>query len=163
MGNVRGIDFASTLPLQPVVTASQESEEAVEPNKRQKKMFAIQPFGASWDLLRKLFNEGFDLPAELKVKNVAEAPKIEVKLSLAWRGGKKSESDEFLGAIAKNMSHVDDEFDYTVQTTTGPIKKDDFKLRQSHTVRWRKGRPALDDIFPKMAKWLAILISTGKV
>ena len=163
IGNVRGIDFASTLPLQPVVANTPAGDTAPEKKKREKKVIAIQPFGASWDLLKKLFNEGFDLPSELKVKNVAQAPKIEVKLSLSWKGGKKSESDEFLGSIAKNMSHVDDEFDYTVQTTTGPVKKDDFKLRQPHTVKWRKGRPALDDIFPKMAKWLAILISTGKV
>jgi len=48
-------------------------------------------------------------------------------------------------------------------TETGRIGRDEFKIQQPHSFGWSKGRPQFDDIFPKMADWLAKLLQEGKV
>ena len=131
--DVRGIEIEAPVHLQPIIN--------VGPGKGAKggiadKSLSLQLGGKAWEAVRAIFGDGFDLPTELKVDDVAHAPQVEVKVMLSWRGTKNEDDHDFLGAIAKNMSHVDDEFGYTVHTRTGKIGKD--TLVQDSVLNRRK-------------------------
>jgi len=125
--------------------------------------FPLTYGGTAWKLVKTMFADGFDLPTGLDVDDLTEVPKIEMRLYLKWKGTTPEEESSLLNSIAKNMSHIGDEFDYKIHTKTGQIGREKFKIEQDHSFTWSKGRPEFHDLFPKMAKWLAGLIECGKV
>lgn len=158
--DVKGIEIEAPIHLQPVISPADDENISA---KRAEKSIAVRLGGKGWDAVKSLFGDGFDLPKELNIDDLTHAPRIDVKVFLSWRGTKEEDDQDFLGSIAKNMSHVDDEFEYTIHTRTGKIGKKDFKLFQAQNFKWNKGQPKFDDLFPKMAQWLASLIESGKV
>jgi len=158
---VRGIEISSPIHLEamslPIAKGDREKQE-------EKHAFVPLKFGGkAWDVVKTMFGDGFDLPDGLKVADLANAPDIEVKVFLKWKASRNEDDVDFMNSIAKNLSHVSDEFDYTIHTRTGTITKDEFKIEQPFSYGWSKGRPKFEDIFPKMAAWLAELVELGKI
>jgi hypothetical protein len=154
---VKGIEITRSLEMEPTTAAKPDSEE------EKSKLIPLRAKGEAWNALKEFLGLGYDLPAELNVNDLTKVPDIEVKLFLRWKSKKGEDDQDFLNSIARNMSHVEDEFDYKVHTKTGTIKKGDFKIFEPVTFKWNKGRPQFDDLFPKMATWLASLIESGKI
>lgn len=161
--DVKGIEIEAPVHLRPLVVVEKGKKTAKKIDGKAEKSVAVKMGGKAWDAVKVLFGEGFDLPTELRVEDAMHAPNLDLKIYLSWKGAKRDDGSDFLDAIAKNMSHVDDEFDYTVHTSSGAIGKKDFKLFHAHSVKWSKGRPQFDDLFPKMSLWLASLIESGKI
>lgn len=156
---VRGIEITAPVHLQPVAATSGSTSL---PGGEQRSM-SVKLAGKAWNAVKALIGDGFDLPDHLTVADIAHAPEVEVSLYLRWKAERGEEDLEFLNSVARNMSHVDEEFGYDIHTRAGTITKGDFKIFQSHTFKWGDGRPLFDDIFPKMSAWLAALIKSGRV
>ena len=151
---IKGIEITAPVHLSPTRTDSGRYREEV---------LGLRPTGKAWEAVKALVGDSFDLPQELTVEDVTHAPDVQVRLYLKWKAPRAADDEDFAASIARNMRHVDDEFDYTIYTRTGRIGKEDFKIQQQHSFRWDKGRPVFDDIFPKMAGWLNQLIQSGRV
>ena len=154
---VKGIEIKGSMQMEPVTMPKPSGKGEISKSK------LVHIGGTAWEVIATLLKGAYDLPTELKVDDLSKLPNVEVKVFLKWKASKDEDDINFLNSIAKNLSHVGDEFDYTVKTKTGTIKKDEFKVEQDHTFKWGKGRPHFDDIFPKMASWLAELVQSGKI
>lgn len=123
----------------------------------------VQPLGAAWAAVQALL-AAVDLPNYLKAASLEELPSLSVELFLKWNGqAKDQDSMDFMSAIAGKLRHIDDEIDYHVETKSGSVGREDFKLRLPVSVPWRLGRPEFDSLFPKMISWLVELESSGKI
>ena len=107
--------------------------------------------------------ESFDLPTELKAQEILESHRLKVELLLKWERTPTEDTSDFLANIAYRLRHVGEEIEYSVETRTGTIGKDEFKLTQSFSINWKNGRPKFDELFPKMLEWLEALAKSAKL
>jgi hypothetical protein len=131
-------------------------------DEHRKRHLSIKPEGPAWEAVQ-TFLSAFHLPTEINMADLTRVPRIDVELSLRWHPARDEEDVDFMNSIAKNFSHVDDELSYTIKTRSGDITKDQFKRKRDFSLRWKKAQPDFDDIYPKMASWLAELINSGTV
>lgn len=153
---VKGMTLSSR-PSWGVETSSSKENELETSSHR------VSLKGHAWDAVKAFFGSALNLPSELSVENLADVPSIEVSLHLKWQGRHKEDDDAFLDGIASNLRHVDDEVDYKVFTGSGEVTRDDFKTFIHISSHWERGRPRFNDLFPKMADWLAKLARDGKL
>lgn len=124
----------------------------------------VHPTGKAWQAFKEFFGDALTLPNRFTVNDLAKIPELQVELLLHFKGHHDEDAGDFLDGLATQMRHVSDEFDYTVEAKHGSCTRDQMKLFKEFSVAWTaKGRPKVEDLFPKMAKWLASLISDGRV
>lgn len=139
-------------------------KHASSDHKNQESNFhSVSLAGQAWDAVKAFFGSGLELPSELNVENLADVPDIEVSLHLKWQGRHKEDEDSFLDGVASNLRHVDEEVDYKVITGSGQVTREDFKTFNFVSCHWEGGRPRFNELFPKMADWLAKLANDGKL
>jgi hypothetical protein len=177
---VKGIEFKSPIQLQPSPEiekmAAADKKAADEARAGRKKgtpkseaetrshFYPVQLAGKAWEAVKTLVGDSFDLPNEITVDNLANTPEIEVQIFLKWKGRHSETDSDFLDGVASNLRHIDEEVDYEVQGDAGSMGRDQIKIFKTFSVNWTKeGRPKFDELFPKMAEWLADLVRDGRV
>lgn len=148
---VRGLEITTPVSFKPVGSSTQTTNVTIEPT------------GRAWASMQSLIGEVFDLPTHMNLKEITEAPMFQLKLSLTWQRKRSEDDNDFINNIAYEMRHVGEEFDYVIDTSSGKITKDQFKLEKKYSIEWKKGRPAFNDIFAKMLEWLEDLVNNGNL
>lgn len=157
---VKGINFSAPVKWAPQSAAQTPSTPASDGTSAS---YKVSVGGPAWDAVKAFFGGALSLPSSLSLENLADTPDLEVSLSLRWKGRHDEDEVSFLDGITSNLRHVDQEIDYEIQTRTGTIGRDEFKHFTSISVDWAKGRPKFDQLFPKMAAWLAALVRDGTI
>ena len=116
-----------------------------------------------WGAFQAFLGKAVKLPSKVKLSDVTETPEIQVKLVVSWKPKHGEDDISILDGIASNLRHIDDEIDYTVLTKSGQVTRDDFKQFKHFNVNWVNGRPRFDELFPKMALWLAYLVQNDMI
>lgn len=122
----------------------------------------VKASGLGLDAIRALFAampNKEKLVDEFSVDQFTMSRSLEVELRLRWTG-KRGEAKPYdlLDQVTRQLRHVTDEVDYTVQTEDGTtITKDEIKRSLIHSVQWDGARPVFDDLFPKMLNWLSLI------
>jgi hypothetical protein len=180
---VRGIEIKGPVQLQPsaaVEAQAAKDQEAASALKRTGKkkagegttvaaptksaFYPVKLAGKAWEAVKTLVGDSFQLPSEINVDDLADTPDIEVQISLKWKGHHAEDDSDFLDSVASNLRHIDDELDYEIRSASGTLGRDDIKIFKMVSIPWTKtGRPQFEVIFPKMADWLAGLVTDGKV
>ncbi|HEY8962231.1 MAG TPA: hypothetical protein VIM57_08490 [Luteolibacter sp.] len=154
----KGIRLKSPVKMEPDEVRPQTAVGA------EARSIRVKPHGRAWSAFKQFFTEHIDLPNGFNVEDLAGIPHLEMELFLHWKGRRDESGPDFLDAIAMQMRHVDDEFDYSIETNTGSITRNEIKIHQKVSVPWTpEGRPKFDVLFPKMATWLAKLIAENRV
>lgn len=171
---VKGIQLSAPVILEPSVAtrrqaeADKKAQEKAGPRKgdekKESQFYPVKMAGKAWDAVKALVGDSFQLPSEISVENLADTPNIEVQVFLRWKGRHHEEDSDFLDGVASNLRHVDSEVDYEVKGSSGTLSRDDIKIFKYFQIPWNdSGRPKMEEIFPKMAEWLAGLVTDGKV
>lgn len=140
-----------------------KSKKLTEAQRQERREVKIHPVGRAWNALKAFFGDEIELPPELPVEDLLRTGRMHVTLSLGWRNAPGEDAATFVETIAHRMRHVGDEFDYAVETKSGSITKDEFKLRIVKDVLWDDVRPKLDDVFVKMIEYLAELENAKRI
>lgn len=148
-----GIKLTSPVNWSPVEASSGRAEEV-----------RLKPSGQAWNALQ-AFLPWLDLPDYLSAGNLESKTTLRMELLLKWvRSGNDEDKQDFMAGIARQMRHVEDQVDYSVQTKDGEIGKEKFKIKKGpFQVPWTKGQPAFDFVFPSMLSWLSELAKQGKI
>jgi hypothetical protein len=160
--DAKGLTLSSSLQFQPVTRDGKAIAKNKDGETSAKSMF-LKPTGQAWEAIKAFLGESFDLPTELKAAEVLNSHRLQVQLFLKWERTPSEDTTDFLTNIAYKLRNVGDEIDYSVETRTGTISKEEFKLTQSFQVQWNNGRPQFDVLFPKMLDWLDGLVKSGKL
>jgi hypothetical protein len=123
----------------------------------------IVPAGRAWEALKAMLGAGFDLPTDLDAEEILSSRSLRVAVELRWNRAPGEDTTNLLTQIAHNLRNVNDEVDYSIETSKGRLTREDFKLRTSVSVPWIGGRPRFDVLFPKMIEYLESLVETGRV
>lgn len=157
---VKGIRLKS--PLVPAATGYEAPSEKTAEGKREE--MTIVPAGNQWEALKSFFGNSIELPSRFLGKELTEIKDLEIEIYLKWKGNHGEADNEFLDKIGAQMRHVNDEFDYDIETKNGNISRDKLKNSRSFSVPWTdRGRPKFDVLFVKMATWLESLVTSGRV
>jgi hypothetical protein len=147
------IDFdASAVP-----TKSRRQADAESPQVQ------FRPKGRGCAALQAMLGESFDLPGYLRADDLLKSRTLQVQLELRWKRAPEQDTFDLMASIAHNLRHVTSEIDYSIQTKTGDITRDDFKLHRPANIEWLDGRPRLDILFKDMLEWLVLLVENGSV
>ena len=166
---VRGIRIKAPVTMtsevqKPAGNAMSRGKRPQNTQQTQSQSITIKPTGKAWQAFKELFDDRFTLPNRFTVDDLAKIPELQVEVLLHFKGRHDEDAGDFLDGLATQMRHINDEFDYTVEAKHGSCSRDQMKLFKEFSVAWTaKGRPKVEDLFPKMAKWLASLISDGRV
>lgn len=122
----------------------------------------LKASGLGLDAIRALFAampNKEKLVDEFSVDQFTTSRSLEVELRLRWTGRRDEPKPcDLLDQVTRQLRHVTDEIDYTVQTEDGTtITKDEIKRSMIHSVQWDGARPVFDDLFPKMLDWLSLI------
>jgi hypothetical protein len=137
--------------------------DATEPSESKSKTVRLQPKGPGWNALKAMLGEVFDLPNYLNADDIFTSRSLQVQLQLKWKRAPDDDTSDLLASIAHHLRNVTDEMDYSIETKTGRVTRDEFKLHKTLTVEWIDGRPRFDILFPGMIEYLVTLAKTGKV
>lgn len=160
---VRGITLSAPVKFTPEAEVGTATGRKTKEDGEATKKFKVKAAGAAWEAIKAFLGASLNLPSSVNLQNLADTPDIEVSLSVKWKGRHDEDDVSMLDGLATNLRHVEDEVEYSVDTPSGRISKDDFKHFDHVQVEWATGRPKLDHLFPKMAEWLASLIRNGTI
>jgi hypothetical protein len=123
----------------------------------------LRPKGPGWAALGAMLGEFFDLPDYLRADDLLRSHSLQVQLQLRWKRSPDEDTSDLMASIAHNLRHITNELDYSIQTRSGDITRDDFKLHKPCNIEWLEGRPRLDILFKEMLEWLVFLVENGRV
>jgi len=138
--------------------------KSASPGTKEKTAMLI-PTGNAWAAVKAFLGDAVDFPKELDADEILNSGHLMVSLFLKWTSRDPEACSELMSNIGYNMRHIDNEIEYSVETRTGEIKKDEFKLKTPINIVWKpdSGQPSFDDLFPKMLEWLDTLASEDKI
>ena len=152
VSDVKGIKLFAPLQLDAQVAGRKNMEKA-----------RLIPTGRAWEAVKAMLGAGFDLPTYLNAEEILNSRSLQVEIELKWKRAPDEGTTELLTRIAHNLRNVNDEVDYFIDTRTGRLSREDFKLHAPVSVPWIGGRPRFDVLFPKMIEYLVSLVETDKV
>lgn len=128
------------------------------------KTVLFSPFDVGWEWLKAVLPPEMTLPTELKASEVLNNSQLDVKLLVSWKRQAKDDSTALLDRISNQLRHVDTELDYTINTSSGKIERDEIKLKKSVSVNVNdKGLVVKSDMWEKMQEWMNVLIDEEKI
>jgi hypothetical protein len=102
-------------------------------------------------------------PDYLDAEEIFNSHALQVSLELKWKRTPDDDTSDLFAKIAANLRNITDEIDYSIQTKTGIVTRDHFKLRRSVDLPWYEGRPRFDVLFLKMIEYMVELVRTDKI
>lgn len=153
--NAKGIEFHAPVSVAPVV----EGDKDYKANE-----VVYRAGSVGWDVLKQILPAEFKLPGLLKANELVGDGGLKVTVKLAWSRLKKEDPTAFLDRISNSLRHIEDEVDFSIETRSGTITRDDIKLRVPVSVKeGLDGLVLKSDMWEKMEDWLARLISEKRV
>lgn len=153
--NAKGIEFHAPVSMVPV----EKGDKDYKANE-----VVYRPGSAGWDAVKQLLPAEFKLPGLLKANEIVGGAGLQVTVKLAWTKLKKEDSTAFLDRISNSLRHIEDEVDFSIETKSGTITRDDIKLRVPVSIK--EGLDGLiqkSDMWEKMEDWLVRLITEKRV
>ena len=155
--SVQEVQLAGPVDFEPVISDDDSVDEI--------QSIQVKPSGDRWQAVKDFFGAAFDFPDSLSEKQIIAQKSLEVTLSLRWLRARDNDPSYLLNAVATNLRHLDDDVDFRIISKSGAeITKKDIKHHSKpQSIAWNKGRPKWDDIFPKMLKYLELLVKAGTI
>ena len=155
VGDVKGIKLSAPLQF--------DAQVGALTGLRKVQRARLVPTGRAWEAVKAMLGAGFDLPAYLNAEEILNSRSLQVEIELKWKRAPDEGTTDLLTRIAHNLRNVNDEVDYSIDTRTGRLSREDFKLHTPVSVPWIGGRPRFDVLFPKMIEYLVSLVETDRV
>lgn len=150
--NTKSIELKAPVDFTPV-SASEKTKTVL-----------FSPSNVGWEWLKAILPPEMTLPTELKASEVLNNSQLDVKLLVSWRRQAKDDSTALLDRISNQLRHVDTELDYTINTASGKIERDEIKLKKPVSVNVNdKGLVVKSDMWEKMREWMTMLINDEKI
>ncbi|MCM2317964.1 MAG: hypothetical protein NDI93_01385 [Pseudomonas sp.] len=153
--NAKGIEFHAPVSMVPVAPGDKD----YKPNE-----VLYRTGSTGWDVIKQLLPDEFKLPGLLKANELVGGAGLQVTVKLAWTKLKKEDPTAFMDRISNSLRHIEDEVDFSIETKSGTITRDDIKLRVPVSVK--EGLDGLiqkADMWEKMEDWLARLIAEKRI
>ena len=153
--STKGIEFHAPVSMTPVA----KGEEGYKANE-----VVYRPGSTGWDAIKKLLPPEFKLPGVVKANELVGDAALKVTVKLSWTRVKKEDPTQLLDRISNSLRHIEDEVDFTIETKSGKITRDDIKLRVPVSVKeGTDGMLLKSDMWEKMEEWLVRLIAEKRV
>lgn len=153
--NTKNIEFHAPVSFEPIGRSKNNGDT---------KSVAFRPSDIGWDVLKKILPPEMTLPKKLQANEVMLNKALEVTLKLSWSRLDRSDPTYLLDRISNQLRHVDTELDYTIETRSGKITRDDFKLRRTVSVKTdSEGLVRKSYMWERIEEWLEILITEDKI
>jgi len=153
--NAKGIEFHAPVSIVPVA----KGEKGYKANE-----VVYRPGNSGWDAIKQLLPPEFKLPGLIKASELVGDASLKVTVKLSWTRVKKEDPTVLLDRISNSLRHIEDEVDFTIETKSGTITRDEIKLRIPVSVKeGSDGMIIKSDMWEKMEEWLVRLIAEKRV
>lgn len=152
--SAKGIEFEAPISLTTVAPGEKEYKAGE---------VTYRAGSSGWEALKSILPPEFKLPGLLKAKELVGDAGLKVTVKLAWTKIRKEDPTDFLDRVSNSLRHIEDEVDFSIETRSGKITKDDIKLRIPVSVKLKDGLVEKDSMWEKMQDWLVRLISEKRV
>lgn len=154
--NAKGVTLSAPVEL----TSLQESQtKSTGTDVTGTNSITMTPSGKLWDKVKDFFPSEVKMPKGFDVDDVVRERSLEIKLTLSWNRTYEEDSTDFMDNIANQLRHVDTELDYSINTKSGVITRDQIKLRKKVPVQEdSRGLIRRESMWECIYKWLERLV-----